>query len=210
MDSGKRLDDDEWRGPFLNFLWENIFKRLEREQDISSVLSNNILFRNLTKQELRFIEKIIHIRKYRAGEIIFRQNELGVGMYIIVKGRVEISIIDDILLERDKEKDVVVTVLETGDFFGELSLVEDTSKRSATATASEDCVLVGFFKPDLLEVLERSSDTGVKVVFRLAEVLGRRLKETTDKISQLKKEIRLLGELHEVTRDASSNSPDNR
>ena len=53
-------------------------------------------------------------------------------------------------------------------------------------------MLVGFFKPDLLEVLERSSDTGVKVVFRLAEFLGRRLKETTDKISQLKKEIRLL------------------
>ena len=194
----------------MNFLWDNIFKRLEREQDIASVLSNNILFRNLTKQELRFIEKIIHIRKYRAGETIFRQNEVGVGMYIIVKGRVEISIIDDILIERDKEKDVVVTILEAGDFFGELSLVEDSSKRSASATAAEDTVLIGFFKPDLLEILERSSDTGVKVVFRLAEVLGKRLKETTEKISTLKKEIRLLGELHDVRRDTGANSPDNR
>lgn len=210
MGSDQILDAHQRRRSFLNFLWDNIFKRLEREQDISSVLSNNILFRNLTKQELRFVEKIIHIRKYRAGEVIFRQNELGVGMYIIVKGRVEISIIDDVLMGRDKEKDVVVTILESGDFFGELSLVEETSKRSASATASEDCVLVGFFKPDLLEVLERSSDTGVKVVFRLAEVLGRRLKETTEKISQLKKEIRLLGELQEVSRDAGSSPPDNR
>ena len=125
--------------PFLNFLWENIFKRLEREQDIASDPCP-IIFYSATSpsKSFRFIEKIIHIRKYRAGELIFRQNELGVGMYIIVKGRVEISIIDDILLERDKEKDVVVTALETGDFFGELSLVEETSKRSATtATASE-------------------------------------------------------------------------
>ena len=194
----------------MNYLWENIFKRLEREQDISSVLSNNILFRNLTKRELRFVENIIHIRKYRAGENIFRQNENGVGMYIIVKGRVDISIIDDVLMERDKEKEVIVTTLEAGDFFGELSLVEEVSKRSATATAGEDTVLIGFFKPDLLEVLERSSDTGVKVVFRLAEVLGRRLKETTEKISQLKKEIRLLGELQEMNRDTGRAPTENR
>jgi CRP-like cAMP-binding protein len=182
----------------VQFLWENIFKRLERERDISSILSENILFKNLSKSELRFIEKIIHVRKYRSGEYIFRQDENGVGMYIIVKGRVDISIIDDIFVDPAEEKEVVVTRLDAGDFFGELSLVEDTSKRSASAIASADTVLVGFFKPDLLEILERNPTIGVKVVFRLAEVLGRRLKETTDKISQLKKEIRLLGELHEV------------
>jgi CRP/FNR family transcriptional regulator, cyclic AMP receptor protein len=193
----------------VNFLWDNIFKKLDREQDIASVLSNNILFRNLSKRELRFIEKIIHLRKYRAGEIVFRQNENGVGMYIIVKGRVEISIIDDVLVERDREREVVVTTLEAGDFFGELSLVEEASRRSATAKAAEDSLLIGFFKPDLLEILERSSDTGVKVVFRLAEVLGRRLKETTEKISQLKKEIRLLGELQEASRDSGRTPTEN-
>jgi hypothetical protein len=40
-------------------------------------------------------------------------------------------------------------------------------------------------------------------------VLGRRLKETTEKISQLKKEIRLLGELQEMENDARANSPEN-
>ncbi len=181
----------------MNFLWDNIFKRLERAQDINSIIANNILFRNLSKRETKFIENIIHIRKFRSGETIFRQNESGVGMYIIVKGSVDISVIDEVLMERNKEKDIVVTRLEPGDFFGELSLVEEISRRSATATAAEDTVLIGFFKPDLLEILERSPTTGVKVVFRLAEVLGRRLKETTEKITQLKKEIRLLAELQE-------------
>ena len=195
----------------MNFLWDNIFKKFERQQDIISILSQNILFRNLTKKELRFIEKIIHIRKYRSGEVIFRQNENGVGMYIIVKGSVHISILDNLMMESDKEKEVVVARLEPGDFFGELSLVEDVSRRSATSSAAEDTVLIGFFKPDLLEILERSSTTGVKVVFRLAEVLGRRLKETTDKISQLKKEIKLLGELQEIqTHDTRTNPPEGR
>jgi CRP/FNR family cyclic AMP-dependent transcriptional regulator len=190
----------------VSFLWDNIFKKYERQQDIGTILSQNILFRNLTKKELRFIEKIIHIRKYRAAETIFRQNENGVGMYIIVKGSVNISIVGDILLEGDKEKEVVIARLEAGDFFGELSLVEDLSRRSATSSAAEDTVLIGFFKPDLLEVLERSPTTGVKVVFRLAEVLGRRLKETTDKISQLKKEIRILAEIQEMQADDTRTS----
>jgi CRP/FNR family cyclic AMP-dependent transcriptional regulator len=188
----------------VNYLWENIFKKLEREQSITTILSNNILFRNLNKKELNFIENIIHIRKYRSGETIFRQNESGVGMYIIVKGAVDISILDDASGGRDLEREVVVTRLEPGDFFGELSLVEEISRRSATATAADDTVLIGFFKPDLLEILERSPSTGVKVVFRLAEVLGRRLKETTDKISHLKKEIRLLGELQEINHEPRS------
>ncbi|MBK9293779.1 MAG: cyclic nucleotide-binding domain-containing protein [Oligoflexia bacterium] len=179
----------------MNFLWDNIFKKLDREQNIATILGNNILFRNLSKNELKFIENIVHIRKYRASEVIFRQNENGVGMYIIVKGKVDISVVDDILSDKSQEKDVVITRLEAGDFFGELSLVEDAGRRSATAVASEDTVLIGFFKPDLIEILERSPTTGVKVVFRLAEVLGRRLKETTEKITQLKKEIRVITEM---------------
>jgi len=184
----------------LNFLWDNIFRRQEREQDVRSILSNNFLFRNLTKRELALCQTLVHVRRFRAGEPVFRQNETGVGMYIIGKGRVEISIFDDSPNEKDHTKELVVTTLEVGDFFGEISLVEETSIRSATARAADDCVLIGFFKSDLLEILERSPNAGIKIVFRLAEVLGRRLKETTDKISQLKKEIRLLGEMQEVGR----------
>lgn len=192
----------------MNYIWDNIFKRLQQEQDITTVLSKNILFKNLKKRELAFIKNIVHVRKYRSGETIFRQSENGVGMYIIVKGTVDISIIDDVLTEdRYSEKEVVVTRLEQGDFFGELSLVEENSVRSATAIASTETILIGFFKPDLLEILERSPTTGVKVVFRLAEVLGRRLKETTEKISQLKKEVRLLSEIQRAQSEIPAENP---
>jgi CRP/FNR family transcriptional regulator, cyclic AMP receptor protein len=173
----------------LNTLWENIFKKAAQEREIARILADNVLFRDLTNKELKFVEQIVHERHYRKGEYVFQQGEVGVGMYIIAKGSVDISLFDSQPLVGDNAKQVFVTKLESGDFFGELSLVEDGGRRSASAIASEDSVLIGFFKPDLMEILERSPATGIKIIFRLSEVLGRRLKETTDKIKQLKREI---------------------
>jgi CRP/FNR family transcriptional regulator, cyclic AMP receptor protein len=173
----------------VNTLWDNIFKKAEFDRSVARILSENNLFKDLTKRELRFLENIVHERQYRKGEYIFQQGEIGVGMYIIAKGGVDISIFDNQPIIGETNKHVFVARLEAGDFFGELSLVEDNGRRSASAVAAEDSVLIGFFKPDLIEILDRSPSTGVKIIFRLAEVLGRRLKETTDKIRQLKKEL---------------------
>ncbi|NJM10327.1 MAG: hypothetical protein HC883_05575 [Bdellovibrionaceae bacterium] len=50
-------------------------------------------------------------------------------------------------------------------------------------------MLIGFFRPDLFEILDRQPATGVKILLRLSEVLGRRLKETTLKVTELKDEL---------------------
>jgi CRP-like cAMP-binding protein len=173
----------------LNTLWDNIFKKAAQERDITRILSENVLFRDLTAKELHFVEQIVHERHYRKGEYVFQQGEVGVGMYILARGSVDISLYDSQPLLGDQAKQVFVTKLEAGDFFGELSLVEENGRRSASAIASDDSALIGFFKPDLMEILDRSPATGIKIIFRLSEVLGRRLKETTEKISQLKREI---------------------
>lgn len=184
----------------MNILWQNVFKKDNKSRTIQKALSDNILFRNLSSSELRFVEQIIHERHYRAGEPVFNQGDVGVGMYIILKGAVDISVVDLDPVAPDQSKEIFVTRLEKDDFFGELSLVEDNGIRSATARAVEDTILLGFFKPDLLDMLERNPSTGVKVVFRLAEVLGQRLKDTTEKITRLKGELRLIQGLEEKNR----------
>ncbi|MCB0393259.1 MAG: cyclic nucleotide-binding domain-containing protein [Bdellovibrionales bacterium] len=181
----------------MDFLWENIFKQSQKARTISALLAENFLFSDLTKKELRFVENIVHERHYRTGESIFKQGEIGVGMYIVVKGSVDIIVYDTDPTGKRPTQNILVTRLMSGDFFGEISLVEENGRRSASAVAAEDSIVIGFFKPDLMEILERSPATGVKVVFKLAEVLGRRLKETTDKITQLRSEIKLLAELQE-------------
>lgn len=177
----------------MNYLWDNIFKRTRREADVHSTLRENLLFEDLTDRELRFVESIVHVRRFHAGEPVFRQGEIGVGMYIVVKGRVEIFV-TDATATSEESREIFITQLMPGDFFGELALVEDNGRRTASAIARDETMLIGFFKPDLLEILSRSPSVGIKITLRLAEILGRRLKETTEKVSELRRALKELRE----------------
>lgn len=95
--------------------WSNIFKKVEKEEkSIYAVLSKIPIFRGLTRKELRAIERILHRRSYKAEEVIFNEEEPGVGMYIIESGKVFIT------LGKSKK---VLAVLSNGDFFGEMALL---------------------------------------------------------------------------------------
>ncbi len=158
----------------LKSLWEGLYKGTSK--GTPAVLRENILFKDLSTRELMFVANTVHIRNYRAGETVFRQGQTGFGMYIIESGSVNISVKAD---PHDvKQDETVLTNLETGDFFGELALVEENGQRSASATAISDAKLIGFFKPNLFDIIQRSPSTGVKISLRLNEVLGKRLIET--------------------------------
>lgn len=180
----------------VNTLWDNIFRRAEEANDVSQILSRNFLFDSLSKKELHFLRDLVHVRTFHPGETIFRQGEIGVGMYILARGTVDIYVEDPQSPEKEASS-VHITRLGPGDFFGELSLVEDKGRRTATAIAGEETVLIGFFKPDLVEIVERNPSTGVKILNRLSEVLGRRLKETAEKVTRLRKEIQSLNQQDE-------------
>ncbi|MBX2996248.1 MAG: cyclic nucleotide-binding domain-containing protein [Bdellovibrionaceae bacterium] len=172
----------------MNFQWDNLFRSSAREQKLISKLRENMLFKDLSTRELRLVENIVNIRTYRPGEVVFRQGDAGVGMYIISKGMVNIytEAVDAATTEVSTSQ---VTSLREGDFFGDLALVDPGNRRSASAVAGEETTLIGFFKPDLIEIADRNPTAGVKILLRLGEVLGVRLRETTLKISELKKDL---------------------
>lgn len=173
----------------VSSLWENLFRQNKKQQELLSILKDNYLFASLTQSELYFLRDLVHVRSYLPGESIFRQGELGSGVYIISRGSVDITMTDDSLNGGGSQS---VTRLSTGDFFGEIALVEEGGRRSASAIAVEDTTAIGFFRPDLIEIIARNPVTGNKILLRLSEVLGRRLKETADKVMQLRREIREL------------------
>lgn len=169
------------------FLWLDLFSR-KSESDITvlSTLKSNQLFARLTPRELSYVSKTVHVRTYEPGETVFEQYEKGLGMYMIAKGAIDIKIRGGDKSASDHE--ILVTTLGAGSFFGELALIDDNNKRSASAFAQGPATLIGFFKPDLLEIMERKPETGVKILFQLSKVLGRRLSETTEVISQLSRD----------------------
>ena len=70
-------------------------------------------------------------QSYQKSEVIFEEGSTGSEMYLIHSGRVLLSI------RQDETREVPLVVLNPGDFFGEMALVDD-SPRSATASAVED------------------------------------------------------------------------
>jgi len=143
------------------------------------ILKENILFKNLTHRELTYLSGLVHERVYQPEESIFQQHDRGLGVYLVAEGRVAIK-------SQSSRREVLVTVLSAGSFFGEIALIEEDSHRTASALAIEKTVLIGFFKPDLIEIIERKPAMGVKILFQLSLVLGQRLIETTEKITRIK------------------------
>src|SRR4030095_14006823 len=153
----------------LNPLWANLFGRTssrEREdEETMAVLRKIPLFDDLTKRELAAVARILYRRTYQPEELIFHQADPGLGMYIIVRGSVAI------VAEPSRQ---VLAELHDGDFFGELALLDELP-RSASAISKTAACILGFFQRDFFALLERHPRLGVKIVLRLARIVGRRL-----------------------------------
>ena len=160
--------------------WGNIFKREDQmRKTIADRLKGVPLFTDLRQKDLDKIAQITHIRKYEPGETVFFQGEPGVGMYIIEEGLISI------VLNQQNEEPMKLTDLEEGDFFGELALL-DEFPRSADAIAQTPCTLIGFFRPDLLNLLERIPKLGARVILELSRIVGARLRSSNNEVQQLK------------------------
>ncbi len=172
----------------LQAMWKSLYK--ETSKNTAAILKENVLFQDLTLRELKFVIGTIHIRNYRIDETIFHQGQTGFGMYIIESGIVSISLKKTSQTNANEETNLAI--LEAGDFFGELALVEESGKRSASAKAVSDTKLIGFFKPNLIDIIERSPSIGVKISLRLNEVLGKRLIETNNSVNVLSEKLKEL------------------
>jgi len=150
--------------------------------EIEAILTKIPIFEELSKRELSEIERILHRRDYEDGESIFRQDEPALGMYIIQSGEVAIVL---------EPSGIQVSELHDGDFFGEVGLL-DESPRSATARAKTHCRVFGFFQPDLFGLIERDPRLGVKIVLRVARIIGARLRKTNEQARALSEELQKL------------------
>ncbi len=154
-------------------LWGNPFRKdsSNLEQELR-FLSSVPIFDSLSSRQLRKINKLIHIRTFEDGEIVFRQGDPGVGMYIVREGTVDVyNEFPDLTRSR-------ITTLKSGDFFGEISLLNDSS-RSATVVSVHDSVLLGLFRPDLFGVMDSDPRLGLSIIYRISQIVAERLRLST-------------------------------
>ena len=167
----------------MNIHWGNNFNRNGNNHlDVVTVLKNISFFNTLKRSELRELSRIIYVRWFKKNEIIFSENSPGLGMYFIHKGSVKI--IKDTELN-DQEQ---LSTLTEGDFFGEISLMEERP-RSESAIALEECCLLGIFRPELLRLIERKPRLGNKIILILAQLISARLHQKNEELLQIKEKL---------------------
>ena len=132
-------------------------------------LHNTTLFRTLRPIEVKFVDGLMHERRYLPEEIVFDENEEGQALYLVMGGRVEIS-------RMHEGRRQLVTELGPGNFFGDLALL-DNSPRSARARAIDDCELAVFFRDDFLALMDTDAVIGYKISLALARHIGQRLRD---------------------------------
>ena len=147
---------------------------------LEAILRGIPIFEDLSRRELAAIERILHEREYQTDEIIFRQDEPGMGMYIIALGTVTIV---------SEPSSMQWSELGVGEFFGEIALL-DEHPRSASAVAKTPCKIFGFFQPDLFALIDRNPRLGVKIVIRLARMIGARLRRANEQALSIVEELR--------------------
>lgn len=152
-------------------IWNTILRRKQDSvKEIFEFLKKNSLFESMKKKEIWEVSRLIHRRSYAPGEIIFRQGQVGAGLFLIMNGSVNIY--------SDQENvRVQLAHLSTGAFFGELSLFSDVP-RSATAIAKEDSILLGFFQPELETLIHTKPRIGTSIVLSLTRLITKRLIDT--------------------------------
>ncbi len=124
-------------------------------------------------------------RNCKSGETICREGEKGNTAFLLMQGSVSVKI------SSSKDAPVTVTNLQSGAFFGEMSLLEDR-RRSATVTANRDgTVVLEIEKKDFLNVLRADSDNA----YELMSMLLTRTNRTLEQLEQGRYRISFVAEV---------------
>ena len=99
------------------------------------------IFSELSEADIASLARLTSRRSCPKDTVVFFENEEGDSFFIIVDGRIKVTILGD------DGREVILSVLGRGDFFGEMALLEK-HRRTATVTATSDLTIVVMHERD--------------------------------------------------------------
>jgi len=119
------------------------------------------LFASLPKRHLRSIAKVTGVREYEAGASVVREGDPGSTFYVLLDGRARVV-----------RGGQMVTHISTGDFFGEISLL-DAGSRTASVIAESALRCLTLDEKDFAKILASEPVLATRILRGLAERLRR-------------------------------------
>jgi CRP-like cAMP-binding protein len=142
---------------------------------ISGLIESPIC-RGLAEREAVAIFEIAHPVFLGPGEVLFREGDPGDGLFVLLEGEMEI-----VAASSDRQPQVLARI-GAGGVVGEMSLLEGSPQRSATAVATTQARLLKLPADRFRQLLESDSVAALKMVHNIASVLARRLQRMNEQV----------------------------
>lgn len=145
-------------------------------------IAENSLFAGLPAEAVSAASERMRTIFFPAGEVIFAEDDAGHDLYLILAGSVRISVAGR------QEQEETLQTFETGEFFGEMALI-DQSPRSATVTAAEPCLL-GLLDEEAFRFMMHAAPAELSMNF-IRAVVGRLRRSNTHFVEEVVRNERL-------------------
>jgi CRP-like cAMP-binding protein len=146
----------------------------ETPLDQTVLLRQVSIFQQLSQETLADLAKRVWHKQAEAGSLIVSHEEPGDALFVIAKGKVKV------VLYGETGREIILSILKDGDFFGEMSLL-DRQPRSANVVAIEDTELLCLDRDAFQTHLTANPSTALGI---LAE-MSRRLRHADEVIGNL-------------------------
>ncbi|PXV62608.1 CRP/FNR family transcriptional regulator, anaerobic regulatory protein [Halanaerobium congolense] len=143
-------------------------------KETKQCLKDLIVFQNLDPEELELLCQNSYAKLYEKDEIIFFENDSVKKLYLLINGKVKLSM----LSAEGKEK--VLTILQEGDIFGELSLF-DEDPHPLTAEAMDDARLLIIPWNEMEKMIIKRPSLAIKII----EALSKKTRLLTSQVREL-------------------------
>ena len=138
------------------------------------LLQSVALFWDLSEEELGYISQKMIARHYESGKFIFLEDSEGEQCFFVVQGSVKVT-------RLSKEgREVILAMLNEGEFFGEMALLDGES-RSANVIALEETEVLTLNREDFLVVLHDYP----QIAIQLLKEMAHRLRKSDRQIASL-------------------------
>jgi CRP/FNR family cyclic AMP-dependent transcriptional regulator len=142
---------------------------------VSTTLLRNVpLFAGLDETQLKVLARMMVRTSFGRNATIICAGDPTDSLFIVINGRLKV------LMSDEQGREVILSLLGPGEFFGEMGLLDD-SPRSASVVTQEPCELLSITKTDFKRSLAENFDLSLMVMRGLVK----RLREADRKISSL-------------------------
>lgn len=139
------------------------------------LLKQSPVFSMVSTNDLRVVAQSLEIQEYFAGDRVFEINDQGDHLYLLVSGKIGISI------DKNPSSKNYIAILEHGETFGEMNLLDDLP-RSATAHVLEDATVLTLEKTRLRGLIQSYPDISIGML----RSMSLKIREVNNKLLSVK------------------------